>query len=477
MAFWDLESQPGDAPALLDANRQWSYSQLAQLADRYATRLPRHRRTLGFLGFSNGIQAVALYLGVLRSHRHVPLLLQPDMDPDLTAALAAHYRPDWLALPAHVAPPPGYEPIGGDDDDDGDAIALYAASIPDGDSPEVHADLALLLSTSGSTGSAKLVRLSYSNIDANAESISRYLGLDHRDRAITTLPLAYSFGLSILNSHLQAGGSIVLTDESPVGRGFWDLARERGITSLSGVPATYEMLRRVRIERFGLDRLRMLTQAGGRLRDALIEEFLGVSECLGLEFFVMYGQTEAAPRISYVPANNLRNKVGSVGVAVPGGELSNDADPGELVYRGPNVMLGYAESRLELAHGDIQGGILRTGDLARRDEDGYFYITGRTKRFVKISGNRVNLDEVESMLATALGRAVACAGTDDDLVVFVPGEPEQDQDPVRRLIQHRYRLFPGHVRVLPLDALPLMMTGKTDYAAMRGYAERSGGSA
>lgn len=163
------------------------------------------------------------------------------------------------------------------------------------------------------------MRLSYSNIDANAESISRYLGLDHRDRAITTLPLAYSFGLSILNSHLQAGGSIVLTDESPVGRGFWDLARERGITSLSGVPATYEMLRRVRIERFGLDRLRMLTQAGGRLRDALIEEFLGVSECLGLEFFVMYGQTEAAPRISYVPANNLRNKVGSVGVAVPGG--------------------------------------------------------------------------------------------------------------------------------------------------------------
>ena len=419
MAFWDLESQPGDAPALLDANRQWSYSQLAQLADRYATRLPRHRRTLGFLGFSNGIQAVALYLGVLRSHRHVPLLLQPDMDPDLTAALAAHYRPDWLALPAHVAPPPGYEPIGGDDDD-GDAIALYAASIPDGDSPEVHPDLALLLSTSGSTGSAKLVRLSYSNIDANAESISRYLGLDHRDRAITTLPLAYSFGLSILNSHLQAGG---------------------------------------------------------RLRDALIEEFLGVSECLGLEFYVMYGQTEAAPRISYVPANNLRNKVGSVGVAVPGGELSIDADTGELVYRGPNVMLGYAESRLELAHGDIQGGILRTGDLARRDEDGYFYITGRTKRFVKISGNRVNLDEVESMLATALGRAVACAGTDDDLVVFVPGEPEQDQDPVRRLIQHRYRLFPGHVRVLPLDALPLMMTGKTDYAALRGYAERSGGSA
>ena len=468
MAFWDLESQPGDAPALLDANRQWSYSQLAQLADRYATRLPRHRRTLGFLGFSNGIQAVALYLGVLRSHRHVPLLLQPDMDPDLTAALAAHYRPDWLALPAHVAPPPGYEPIGGDDDDDGDAIALYAASIPDGDSPEVHPDLALLLSTSGSTGSAKLVRLSYSNIDANAESISRYLGLDHRDRAITTLPLAYSFGLSILNSHLQAGGSIVLTDESPVGRGFWDLARERGITSLSGVPATYEMLRRVRIERFGLDRLRMLTQAGGRLRDALIEEFLGVSECLGLEFFVMYGQTEAAPRISYVPANNLRNKVGSVGVAVPGGGLSIDADTGELVYRGPNVMLGYAESRLELAHGDIQGGILRTGDLARRDEEGYYFIVDRAKDMIIRGGYNIYPREVEEVLYEhpAVAEAAVVGVPDKEYgeevgaaITLKPGASATPEE-IAEFVKERIAAYKYPRKVWIVDELPKGPTGK-----------------
>ena len=186
MAFWDLESHQGDAPALLDAHRQWSYSQLAQLADQYATRLPGNRRTLGFLGFSSDIQAVALYLGALRSRRHVPLLLQPDMDPDLTAALAAHYRPDWLALPAHVAPPPGYDPISGDDD--ADAITLYAPCVPDGDSPEVHPDLALLLSTSGSTGSSKLVRLSATGLAANADSIVQYLGLTSDDCAVTSLP-------------------------------------------------------------------------------------------------------------------------------------------------------------------------------------------------------------------------------------------------------------------------------------------------
>ena len=473
MPFWDLERHPADAPALLDARREWSYGQLARLADQHAARLPQGRRTLGFLGLANHADTIALYLGALRSRRHVPLLLQPDIAPELVAALAAHYRPDWIAFPAGIEPPAGYTPVA---QGDSDAMTVYLADAPDPSDTPPHPQLALLLSTSGSTGSAKLVRLSGASIDANARSIVQYLGLGPDDRAITTLPLAYSFGMSILNSHLQAGGSLVLTDESLVGRGFWELARARGITSLSGVPATYEMLRRVGLERFGLDRLRMLTQAGGRLRDALVETFLDISKRMSLEFFVMYGQTEASPRISYVPADRLQAKVGSIGIAVPGGELDVDAQSGELVYRGPNVMLGYAGSRDDLALGDVQDGILRTGDLARRDADGYFHITGRAKRFVKISGNRVNLDEVETMLTTELQRAIACAGSDDDLVVFVPGEPSPDPARIRQTIQQRYRLFPGHVRVVPLPALPLSTTGKTDYAALNEHAAGDGAS-
>lgn len=473
MAFWDLEQHPADAPALLGADRGWTYGELAALADAQAARLPGAGRSLGFLGFANRAEAVALYLGALRSGRHVPLLLQPDMAPELLAALVAHYRPDWLAFPPGTAVPAGYEAVEGNADAD---IHVHRAQAAGSDAPGLHPDLALLLSTSGSTGSSKLVRLSHGNIASNAAAIVDYLGLRADDRAITTLPLAYSFGLSILNSHLAAGASLVLTDESLVGRGFWELARASGITSLSGVPATFEMLRRVGLERFGLDRLRMLTQAGGRLRDALVESFLELSGRMGLEFFVMYGQTEAAPRISYVPAARLRDKVGSVGIAVPGGALDLDPATGELVYRGPNVMLGYAASRAELAEGDVQGGVLRTGDLARRDADGYHYITGRARRFLKISGNRVNLDEVEAMLAAELQRAVACAGSDDSLGVFVPGAPEPDAARIRQLIQQRYRLFPGHVQVQALDALPLLATGKVDYAALGAQAAGTDGA-
>lgn len=459
MAFWDLEQHPADAVALVESGRIVRYGALADKADELADALPGQDRTFGFLAIANSVEAVALYVGALRSGRHVPLLLQPDMDPGLLASLADHYRPDWIALPEMMVAPHGYRPAW-----KRGALVLHVAPTTAATSP--HVELGLLLSTSGSTGSSKLVRLSRRGLTANAASIVEYLGIRADDRAITTLPLAYSFGMSILNSHLQAGASMVLTDESPVGRGFWDVARDQKITSLSGVPATFEILRRVDFGRTGLDRLRMFTQAGGRLRDALVIHFLDVTERLGIEFFVMYGQTEASPRISFVPPSRLREKIGSIGIPIPGGELEIAEDTKELIFKGPNVMLGYATRRDDLASGDESVGVLRTGDLATRDADGYFHITGRLKRFVKISGNRVNLDEVESMLAGELGRVVACSGNDDDLAVFVPGAPSPDEATVRQLIQQRYKLFPGHVRLIALPALPLLSTGKTDYQAL-----------
>ncbi len=406
MAFWELERHRREAVALIEVGRTLSYSALAAQADALAATIPGQGRTFGFLALANSAEAVALYLGALRSGRHVPLLMQPDMDQDLLVSLVTHYRPDWLALSPDTAAPDGYEPYS-----NYGTLVLHVAATAPAASP--HPDLALLLSTSGSTGSSKLVRLSYQALATNAAAIVDYLGIRPDDRAITTLPLAYSFGMSILNSHLEAGASLVLTDESLVGRGFWEIAQQQGITSLSGVPATFEMLRRIGLDRFRLDRLRMLTQAGGRLRDALIEHFLEVGERLGLEFIVMYGQTEAGPRISYVPPAQLHAKLGSIGIAVPGGELDLDPASNELVFKGPNVMLGYATCREDLANGDESGGVLRTGDLARCDADGYFYITGRTKRFIKISGNRVNLDEVEAMLAAEFARKDRAAIDED----------------------------------------------------------------
>jgi len=470
MAFWQLEQHPAEAVALLHGSHPISYGELAILSDAASARLPR-RRTLGFLSMPNQVDAVALYLGALRSQLHVPLLLQSDLDPVLLGTLATHYRPDWVALSFAQEAPSGYSPLPTDPANARTGLVIY---LRDGDIPlpPPRDRLALLLNTSGSTGSSKLVRHSAEAIASNAGSIVEYLGLNARDRAITTLPLAYSYGMSILNSHLHAGASLVLSDHPLVSREFWNLARDSGITSLSGVPATFEMLRRLDLAKQRLPLLRTLTQAGGRLREALVEHFDQIARQLDLSFFVMYGQTEAAPRISYVPPDRLAGKIGSIGIPVPGGELNVDNDTGELLYRGPNVMLGYAEQRADLALGDCQGGMLRTGDLARIDDEGYFYLTGRAKRFIKISGNRINLDEVEAMLARELNGLFACTGSDDDLVVFTTPASLAEANTVRQLIQQRYKLFHGHIRALTLEDLPLMSTGKIDYAALLALSQQ-----
>lgn len=460
MAFWNLE-QHGARIALIDGDHQFDFNALAQLADQHAAALP-DGPGMGLLCMPSHIEAVALYLGALRNGRQVPLLLQPDIDPELLAALVTHYQPDWIASSGEAAA--GYRTV-----QHGNALALHVRNV-DTDTIAPHPDLALLLSTSGSTGSSKLVRLSASGLDANADAIVDYLGLQPSDRAITTLPLAYSFGLSILNSHLACGGSVVLSNDSLMTREFWNSARTHAITSLSGVPATFEILRRMGLARMQLPSLRMLTQAGGRLRDELVQYFAESSLQHGLAFYVMYGQTEASPRISYVPPSRLLDKIGSIGIAVPGGSIEIDPDGSELVYRGPNVMLGYAAERQDLAKGDEMHGVLRTGDLARVDDEGFHFIIGRTKRFLKISGNRVNLDEVEAMLSAEFGQQIACSGRDDDLVAFSHGDAVADEANVRHLVHARYKIFGGHVRTIHLGKLPLMASGKVDYQSLRQIA-------
>ncbi len=397
MAFWDLRHPP-DSAALIDRNgHAHSYAELARAADDASTMLDRYpSREVGFLLFELTPQAIALYLGALRGRRQVPLLLQPGMNPALIETLVDIYAPAWIACASDSPVHRNYSL-----DHDFGGYALFARNGEERFAAP-HADCGLLLSTSGSTGSPKLVRLAYTAIASNADAIATYLGLTAEDRAITTLPLAYSFGMSILNSHLAAGGCLTLTPHSLLTREFWASAVAHDITSLSGVPSTFEMLRRIGPEKQGLRCLRMLTQAGGRLSEPLTRHFATLARESGWQFFVMYGQTEAAPRMSYVPPSRLPEKIGSIGIPIPGGSLEVDPASAELIYRGPNVMMGYASTREDLAGHDECEGVLRTGDLARADDEGYFYLTGRMKRFVKVSGSRINLDEVEAALGKAL---------------------------------------------------------------------------
>jgi len=338
----------------------------------------------------------------------------------------------------------------------------------------VHPDLALCLTTSGSTGSPKLVRLSEKNILSNAVSIATYLDIDVQDRPVTTLPMFYSYGLSVINSHLLKGATILLTDRPYVQREFWSFMKEQRATSMAGVPYTYEMLRRLRFFGMDLPDLKVMTQAGGKLNPDIVKEYIDFAAANGKRFYVMYGQTEATARMSYLPWENAQEKYASIGVAIPGGQFSlvdTDGNPiesagvdGELVYEGPNVSLGYAESREDLEKGDENGGILHTGDLARRDAEGFYYITGRLKRFVKIWGNRCNLDAVEQLVKSVTTEC-ACVGVDDKITVFVAQAGLESA--IIGLLSERTGLNNRAFEVQVLESVPVTDSGKVDYPALQ----------
>jgi acyl-CoA synthetase (AMP-forming)/AMP-acid ligase II len=463
MAFWSLDSKGSAVALLAESGATLTYAELGRVADQLAAQLPESpARTVGFLLFPPNFDAVAVYLGTLRSGRHVPLLLPRGIHSALLDDLISRYQPDWIAT--------GTGPQAGWSNDyrlryQTDSIAIHVREERDtGIVP--REPLGLLLSTSGSTGSRKLVRLAYEAIESNARAIAQYLRLTERDRAISTLELSYSFGMSILNSHLAAGASMVLTEQTLLSRGFWEVAQKSHVTSLSGVPSQFEMLRRAGLERRGLGSLRMLTQAGGNLSEPLKREFKALTDRLGSEFFVMYGQTEAAPRISYVPPARLEDKLGSIGVAIPGGSLDLDPATGELIYSGPNVMLGYAENRADLARGDELRGVLHTGDIGRRDAEGFFYLTGRLKRFIKLSGARVNLDDLEGMLVNAFDAQLACVGTDDRLNVVLAESATVTDAQIREFLRVRCDIYAGLVAVERRGRLPLTANGKIDYQAL-----------
>lgn len=339
---------------------------------------------------------------------------------------------------------------------------------------EINPELALCLTTSGSTGSPKFVRLSAKNILANAESIAKYLEIDENERPITTLPMYYSYGLSVINSHLIKGATILLTDKTYAQREFWNFMKEQKATSMAGVPYTYELLRRLRFFRMDLPDLKVMTQAGGKLNKGIAKEYIDYASANGKKFYVMYGQTEATARMSYLPWESAPKKYASMGVAIPGGKFSlidtegNEINEpnvdGELIYEGPNVSLGYAECREDLMKGDENNGVLHTGDVAKRDEDGFYYITGRLKRFVKIWGNRCNLDATEQ-LVKSITTSCACVGVDDKITVFVTQDGLEQS--IISLLSEKTGLNNRAFEVRVIDAIPVKDSGKIDYPLLQ----------
>ncbi len=429
-------------------------------------------RSLVFSLCTNTVGSLCGYLSFLQN-RVVPVMLDATMDRDLLGGLIETYRPAYAWAPQTAT-----------------SEELFAAwrvkaelygycllENPEAGTErrhELYPELALLLTTSGSTGSPKLVRLTYENLRSNAESIAQYLDITADERPITSLPMHYSYGLSVINSHLLRGATLLLTPRSILEAEFWAFFREQGATSLAGVPYTYQMLKRLRIQRMELPTLKTLTQAGGKLGAELVREFAEWANKTGRRFVVMYGQTEATARMSYLPAGKAIEKSASIGIAVPGGEFAViDADgreitvpetPGELIYRGANVSMGYAETAEDLAVGDCNRGILHTGDVAQFDADGYLYIVGRLKRFVKIFGNRVNLDQAEQ-IAKLFVADCACTGVDDKLTIHMTDAAQGDI--MRSYMAGKLGLHPSAIRIDIVSEIPKNSAGKVQYAQLQ----------
>lgn len=442
------------------------FSKAAELAGAVGS------RTLVFAMCGNRIGSLVGYVAFY-THGIVPLLLSAKLDQGLFGQLLEIYRPQYLWIPDERE----------DLCLDYEAVyacygwKLFATGFP---RAALYEKLALLLPTSGSTGSPKLVRQSYRNMESNTASIISYLKLDASQRPITTLPMHYTYGLSIINTHLAVGATLLLTEKSVLDHGFWDFFQKQGATSFGGVPYTYEMLDKLGFVQMDLPTLRTMTQAGGKLSLKLHKKFAAYALRRQKEFVVMYGQTEATARMAYLPAEKSIEKSGSMGIAVPGGrfELVNTDGSvidtpdtvGELVYYGANVTLGYASRQADLCAGDVRGGKLLTGDMAKRDADGYYYIVGRKKRFLKLFGNRIGLDECEQLVRAAFPETdCACVGEDDQMHVFLTQETAARQ--VKQYLAEQTKLHPSAFCVHVAAQIPKQDTGKINY---RNLEEKAG---
>lgn len=471
--FWSNLKLFADNVALIDtANKQTlTYKRLDDESDFISDKIKLSHKGLTFLFTTNNLESVVLYIALLKSGSAV-LLLDEKLNEEIRNSLINNYKPDFIISVSPKAPA-GYS-------DYFDYHSLHLFEREERQSREIFPDLAVLLSTSGTTGSPKLVKLSYKNIQSNADSIAEYLNIDENERPITALPFNYSFGLSIINSHLLKGSAIILTEKTVFFRDFWNLFNEYKCTSFAGVPYTYTMLKRIGFEKIALPSLRYFTQAGGKLSEEFIRFFNDYAAKSNKKFFVMYGQTEATARITYVPYDKLSGKIGSIGISIPGGklnimndgvEVSRPKEVGEIVYKGDNVMLGYAETLSDLSKGDELNGVLFTGDLGYKDEDGFFYVTGRMKRFIKIFGLRINLDEVQKMIENHFKISAACTGKDDLLQILVHSDDHLTEIKVKEEVMKMYQLNFKSLIVKSANQIPTNTNGKYDYNKIKEMFE------
>ncbi len=467
--LWNFDEYSDRIAVLTEDGREYSYRELSLFRYELAQQIRPH--TLTVLLADNDMGSLVGYLSCLWK-ASVPVMLPAESEICHIVSILAAYHPEYIWLSEEkceeVLPKVkrnyarcfsflGY-------------TLLIQESKKEQKEQKQHPELALLLSTSGSTGAAKQIRISRKNLLANTKSICEYLSLSKEDRAVTSLPMSYTYGLSVLNTHLYVGGSIFLTRKNVLQKQFWNDMNKFSVTFLSGVPYTFEIMKKIRADQFVLPKLRILTQAGGRLSEELQKYWGEYAANTAKQFYVMYGQTEATARISYLPPEDCLRKAGSVGIAVSGSKigivdenhkfLHAAGQQGEIVCMGPHISMGYAKTESDLGKGDENGGILFTGDIGYLDEEGYLFITGREKRIAKIQGKRIDLTWLETKAAQCFGQEVTALSDDQRIYLFTDAVvSEKGQKHLMRQLGIRVNIFVFQSR----DKIPRKGNGKIDY--------------
>lgn len=461
----NLDKWTDESVAAIDTQgASLTYGALRQFADEANLLMPR--RSLLFLLVENNVGGIAWTIGNICAG-NVPLILNAHLDDGLYQSLYDLYQPQYVCVPESMAGKLGCETV----------VTRYGYTLlkTNYEVCPMHNDLSHLLPTSGSTGSPKLVRHKYENIEAAALNISTFFELTEKDRPLMVLPLYYTMGLSMVFSHFYVGATVLITNLRMTDRGFWQFIKEQRATSFTGVPYSYEILNMMRFFRMDLPDLKLLTQGGGRMSKELNLKFAEFCRDTGKRWIATYGQSECTARMAWLPAKWAIEKVGSIGIAVPNAELSlidGEGNPittphteGEMCYRGKNVTMGYARCREDLLLGDELHGSIRTGDIAYFDEDGCYYIMGRKGRFLKLFGMRVGLDECERIIKGKFNIECACVGTDEKMSVYITDERYADE--VKAELVARLRLVASSFEVNVINEIPKNDAGKILYVQLK----------
>lgn len=470
--YLDIDKKPVNSIAVVeDTGKQYTYGELKEFCEIFKSWISKGlilHRSLVFILCRNTMAAISYYVAAIDS-KIVPLLISAGMDAELRNSLIDLYRPQYLFLPDYMVKDfteNSYDKVAGK--------YGYSVLATGYDKCEMFSELSMLLTTSGSTGSPKLVRHSYINIEESARNVSEFLGFTNMDRSLIDLQLHYTMGLNVACSSLYAGATLIMTTHTAMEKEYWEFFDKNNVTNITGVPYNYEILKRLKFFDRNYPHLRILAQGGGRLNDTMFAEIAEYAQRMGKQFFATFGTSETTARIAFLPPHRAVEKTGSIGQAIACGKLflvdenrdviSKQEAEGELAYSGPNVTLGYAFDREDLKKGDERKGVYYTGDLARRDQDGFYYILGRNSRFLKLYGYRVGLDECERLINARFGIECACMGTDAKMKIYITNGEYADE--VRRYLAHKLGLQLSSFSVQFVQQIPKNEVGKILYSKL-----------